>query len=173
MKSFAAIKDFMIVANVMLWLTGSMLTLLHPFFISMTDVNHNVKTKTLEVSVRVFTDDFEKALNKKCNCKIDLMKPAIKTEMEKQVAAYVTSHVGIKIDGNKQALHFVGYDEEEGSIWNYFEVKNVSSFTKMEIFNNILHENSEQQVNMIHVKANGKEKTEKLDYPKNTFTINW
>jgi ribosomal protein S17E len=163
----------MLVSNVMLWLTGSMATLLHPFFISMTDVNHNAKTKTLEVSVRIFTDDFEKALSKKCNCKLDLMKPVNKSEVENQIATYVTSHVSIKTDGKRQALQFVGYDEEDGSIWNYFEVKDIAPFTKLELFNNILHENSDQQVNMVHVKANGKDKTEKLDYPKNTLTVNW
>jgi hypothetical protein len=137
----------------------------------MTDVNHNAKTKTLEVSVRIFTDDFEKVLNKKCNCKVDLMKPAKKAEAEALISTYVNSHIGVKLNGNKQALQFVGYAEEDGSIWNYFEIKNVASVNRLEVFNNLLHENSEQQVNMIHVKANGKEKTEKLDYPKNTFTI--
>ena len=31
--------------------------ILHPFFISVTEINHNIKDKSLEVSCKIFTDD--------------------------------------------------------------------------------------------------------------------
>lgn len=153
------------------WTLSGIVALLHPFFISMTDINHNAKNKTLEISVRIFTDDFEKTLRKNCNCKVDLLKPVNKIETEKLVSNYIVKHLQIKVDAQPLTMNFVGYQQEEGSIWNYFEVKNVSNFKKLELHNSLLHDYNESQVNMIHIKANGNEKTDKLDYPKNTYTV--
>jgi hypothetical protein len=155
------------------WLVGSVVSVLHPFYISMTDINHNAKNKSLEVSVRIFTDDFEKALRKNCNCKVELLRPNDKGAMEKLAANYINSHLNIKVDGQPVQLQFAGFSNEDGSIWSFFEAKNVNSIKKLELFNNILHETNDQQINIVHVKANGKEKTEKLDYPKNVYSISW
>src|SRR6476661_2375693 len=34
----------------------------HPFHVSTTEINHNATDKTLEISCRIFTDDFESCL---------------------------------------------------------------------------------------------------------------
>src|SRR3954471_6824080 len=91
--------------------------LLHPFYISMTEINFNNKTKSLEVSVRIFTDDFEKTLRKKCNCKVDLLAVNEKKAMERVVNDYVQQHLQFKIDGRPQPLEFAGYQQEEESTW--------------------------------------------------------
>ena len=153
------------------WLAIHTSMLFHPFYISMTEINFNNKSKSLEVSVRIFTDDFEKTLRKKCNCKVDLMAVNEKKAMEKVVNDYVQQHLQIKADGRLQALEFVGYQQEEESTWNYFLVKNVSQVKKLEIVNSLLHDYREEQVNMLHIKANGKDYTDKLDYPNKFFSI--
>lgn len=37
---------------------------LHPFHVSTTEINHNAKDKSLEITCRIFTDDFEAILGK-------------------------------------------------------------------------------------------------------------
>jgi hypothetical protein len=76
----------------------------HPFFISMTDINYNAGNKELEVSVRIFTDDFEKNLRKNCNCKVELIKPADKNAMNSLVNSYVLKHLQITVNGKTMAL---------------------------------------------------------------------
>ena len=34
----------------------------HPIYVSVTEIEHNAKDKTLEISCKIFTDDFEKTL---------------------------------------------------------------------------------------------------------------
>ena len=138
---------------------------MHPFFISMTEVNHNASNKTLEVSVRIFADDFEKALSGSCHCKIDLLHPANKTATDKIVGEYIAKHLVVSVDGKPAILQFQGYQQEDGSTWSYFEVKNVASVKKIDINNNLLYDYNNSQINMVHVKANGKEQTDKLVYP--------
>lgn len=36
----------------------------HPFHVSVIEINHNAADKTLEISCKIFTDDFEKILAK-------------------------------------------------------------------------------------------------------------
>ena len=159
------------VVSVVQWLMLGVATIAHPFFISMTEINHNATNKTLEVSVRIYADDFEKALSKNCNCKIQLLKPTDKPAMDKAVSTYIANHLQIKVDGQPAALQYAGYQEEEGSIWTYFEVKNVASVKKVEITNSLLYEYKEEQINMVHVKANGKERSDKLDYPERSLVF--
>jgi hypothetical protein len=35
---------------------------LHPFHVSVVEINYNATDKTLEISCKIFTDDFEKVL---------------------------------------------------------------------------------------------------------------
>ena len=46
------------------WLIVAYTALIHPFFVSMTDINYNDNNKSLEISVRIFTDDLENTLRK-------------------------------------------------------------------------------------------------------------
>lgn len=137
----------------------------HPFFLSMTDINYNGKAKELEISVRIFTDDLEGTLKKNYAGKIDILHPANVVEMNKIVNDYLQKHLQIQVNNVPAQLHFIGYEQQEESIWSYFEVTNISGVKKLEITNSLLHDYSDNQVNMIHAKVGDDEKSDKLDYP--------
>ena len=44
----------------------------HPFYISVTEVAHNAKEKSLEVSCKIFADDMEAALSQQYKMQVDL-----------------------------------------------------------------------------------------------------
>ena len=46
------------------WLITASISILHPFYVSVIEIDHNAKDATAEISVRVFTDDLEKTLQK-------------------------------------------------------------------------------------------------------------
>ena len=142
------------------------LSFFHPFFISMTDVNYNDKSHELEVSVRIFTDDFENTLRKQhSGVNIDIEHPANQLQMNGFVNDYIQKHLSFTVNGKPVALSFTGYEKENESIWTYFEVKDVSAVQKISISNSLLQDYNEGQINIIHIKANGTEKETKLDYP--------
>ncbi len=147
------------------WVMMGMVSIVHPFFISMTDINYNSANKSVEVSVRIFSNDFEETLKKQCDCKVELSRPTNKPAMEKLVSSYISNHLQVKIDGSIGTLQFAGYQEEDGSIWSYFEIKNVSFFKKIEINNSLLYDYKQEQINMVHIKANGKDQSNKVEYP--------
>jgi hypothetical protein len=155
------------------WLFAPLMFLVHPFYVSMTEINHNTSNKSVEISVRIFADDLEDAIKKNCQCNIDLLKPADKALAERYINTYIQRNFQVKVDGQPKTLVFVGYQQEDLSIWSHYEISNVSSIKQLEISNSLLHDHLNEQVNMITIKANGKQQTEKLDYPKKDWVVKY
>ena len=150
------------------WLLIAYTAMIHPFYVSMTDINYNDKNKSLEISVRIFTDDFEQTLRKSHQDKIDILHPANQELMNKYVSAYIQQHLQLKVNDKPVQLNFVGYEQQSESIWSYFEVQQVAQVNKLAIMNDLLHEYNNNQINMMHVKVKEAEKSNKLNYPENT-----
>jgi len=148
------------------WLMIVAATALHPFYVSVIDINHNAKDKILEVSVRIFTEDFEDILKKDFHTKVDLTSPADKAAVNKMINTYVLNKLQLKVDGKPVALHYIGYEIQRESTWSYFEVDNVPALKKMDINCNLLYDFEDKQMNIFHVKFNRQEKSYKLDNPK-------
>ena len=148
------------------FLFNAFIHLLHPFYIAMTDINYNKQDKALEISVRIFTDDFENALRKQhTNVNIDILHPANQEQMNGFVKDYIQQNLHIAIDNEPATISFAGYEQQQESIWAYFEIKNIAQVQKLAINNALLYDYSKEQSNMIHVKVNDKEQTTKLNYP--------
>ena len=147
------------------WLLVGYTALIHPFFVSMTDINYNDNNKSLEISVRIFTDDFENTLRKYHQDKIDILHPANQEQMNVYVKDYIQQHLQMKVDDKAVQLSFVGYEQQSESIWTYFEVNKVDKVKKVEIVNNLLHDYNTNQINMMHIKVKGNEQSDKLNYP--------
>ncbi len=155
------------------WLTIGLLALLHPFFVSVIEINHNAKEKSVEVSMRIFTDDFEGALKKFSNTKVDLANPANKEAIDKIIVSYIKQKMYLQIDGKPVLLEYVGYEIKKESVWLYFEIDNIATLKKVQVNCNLLYECQEKQMNIFHVNANGKEKSYKLDNPATTTSFDF
>jgi len=137
----------------------------HPFFVSVTEIEHNAKDKTLEVSCKIFTDDFEKTLRMAYNSHIDLLNTKEKEAMNKFVSDYVQQHLKISLEGKNVTMRFLGYEQIEEGIYSYYQVDNVSSVKNISVTNNILYEYKKEQLGLIHVTVNGSRKSSKLINP--------
>ncbi len=151
----------------------NVLTSPHPLFISVSEIEHNQKEKTVEISCKIFTDDFEKTLRMNSKEKVDLLNPALKSQMEKLVNSYIQKHLIVEIDSRKAAMKFLGYEQQEEGITSYFQVDNISSIKKMKVFNNLLYEFSVQQLGIIHAIVNGNRKSSKLANPEAEASFEW
>lgn len=139
---------------------------LHPLYISVTEMEYNATDKTLEISCKVFTDDFEKALAKANESKVDMYNSKDKAILEKQIADYVRKHLQIKVDGKLLSLEYVGYELEEQSTWSYYQVSKMSAAPKkVEVQSTIFYELYDKQINILHMSSGGNRKSTKLDYP--------
>jgi hypothetical protein len=137
----------------------------HPFFVSVTEINHNAGDKNLEISCKIFTDDFETALTKSTGTKVDLFNPRDKQLAEKQIATYIKKHLVMRLDNKPVTLEFVGFERENEAVWSYLQVPQASAPKKIEINNDLLYDAFDQQINLIHISVGGNRKSTKLNYP--------
>ncbi len=137
----------------------------HPIFVSVTQIDHNAAAKTLEISCKVFTDDFEQILRKETTAKIDLLNPAFKTAMGPLVNKYIQQHLQIKVNDKNVALQFLGFEQQEEGITSYYQVNDIATVKKVTVADNILYESKPQQMEIIHVTVNGERKSSRLNNP--------
>ncbi len=152
-------------------MTG-VIALLHPFYVSVIEIQHNAKDNNIDISVRIFTEDLETTL-KKINTKIDLIHPIDQSLNNQLINNYITKKLQIKIDGKIYPLHYVGYELQQESIWSYFDIPNISALKKIEVDCSVLYDFETNQINIIHVKEKGIEKSYKLDYPKTNASFDF
>ena len=137
----------------------------HPLYVSVTEINHNAKDKTLEVSCKMFTNDFETTLEKSAHVKVDLSEPKDKKLADKLISDYVSRHLQLKVDGRAVVLHYIGSEKEADGTWSYFQVNEVPAVKKIDIMNNLLYDSFEQEINIMHVTVGGEKKSTRLNYP--------
>ena len=139
----------------------------HPLYITVTEINHNPADKSLEISCKIFTNDFEGALQNTFHNHVDLSDPKSKTANDKLVNDYIAMHLKIKVDEKPATLQFVGSEKEKETeaTWSYFQAPNVPGVKKIEITDNLLYESFPTQINIIHVTVSGNRKSTKLDNP--------
>jgi hypothetical protein len=147
------------------WLMAAVLAAVHPFYVSVTEIDHNAKNKTLEISCKMFLDDTEKALEKAHHLPVELTKPKNPQEAQRLVSDYIRKHFLLKVDGKPANLEFAGYEVEGASIWSYFQVSNIAGLHRLDITNTILYEMYDGQISIMHAKAEGQEKSIRINNP--------
>ncbi|BAV05778.1 hypothetical protein SAMN05421788_10879 [Filimonas lacunae] len=144
----------------------SALLTLHPFFVSVTEVKQNTKDKSLEISCKLFIDDLEKALAAHYKTPVDLSAAQKKDQNDKWIAGYFKQHFQVTINGQAYTAEYVGYEKESEAAWCYLQVNNApASIKKLEISDNLLYEQFESQINIIHATVNGERKSTKIANP--------
>jgi len=137
----------------------------HPIFMSVIEIEHNAKDKTLEISCKIFTDDLEKTLRQTYKGSVDLINPKDKAAMNSAVNEYIQKHFSLMVNGKKVSLQFIGYEQKEEAIMSYLQVDNINSVNKIDITDNILYEYKKEQLQIIHAMVDGNRKSTRLNNP--------
>lgn len=152
---------------------GGNVPVFHPFHLSTTEINHNASDQTLEISCRIFTDDFESALVKQFGGRADFSNAALKSRMDTLVKNYIISHLQLKVENKNVGLSYVGWEQDHEAIEAYFQVSGIKTMHRLDAVNTLLHNVFTDQMNIMHVIEAGKRKSEKLDYPTAAVTFNF
>ena len=155
------------------YLVAACLSIFHPFYVSVTEINHNVKAQSVEISCRMFYDDLEHVLEKQYNTRLDIVKPTNKDQLNKFINDYIHHHLIIKIDGKILNPAYVGYEIQEDGAWSYLEVKGITKAQKIEVHDDLLYTEHAEQINMLHITVNGERKSTKLDNPAADASFNF
>lgn len=155
------------------WLISASIAILHPFFVSVIEIEHNPKDATAEISIRIFTDDLEKTLQKQSTTTIDIIKPINKALIDQKISQYIGQKLQLKINGKAVKFNYIGYEIIKESTWSYFEVTDIKEMNAVDINCSILHDFETSQINLFHVKSKGNQRSYKLDYPNKTTSFSF
>ncbi len=169
----ASVYKWLAILPVMILLTSAKPPEFHPFHVSVVEIEHNGADKSLEISCKIFTDDFETSLAAIYKTKVDLINPPNKAAMDTLVKKYIFSHLSFRVNGKPATMSYVGFENDKEAAYGYVQIDNVSSLTKLDITNTILFDKFDDEVNIMHVKFNGVRKSTKLDYPGKEASFSW
>ena len=132
---------------------------LHDFHTSLSEIKYNPKEKSLEISIRVFTDDFEKALTQLNNGqKVPIN--SNDTKSDAIIEKYLLRHFAL-ISPAKQlkSFNYIGKELEGDATWIYLEIPNSQTLTEYIFLNDILLEQFADQTNLVNIFYPNQKKT--------------
>lgn len=145
----------------------------HKFYVSVTQVDYVPSKKRIEITSRIFIDDFEKALNKKYNKTLNLTSTRELPEAEELIKGYLKEKVKISINKKPQEIVFLARELEGDVLILYSKIDISKKINTFEIYNALLTEVYSDQQNIVHTHINGNKKSllmtntaskEKIDY---------
>ncbi|MGI9525561.1 MAG: DUF6702 family protein [Weeksellaceae bacterium] len=142
----------------------------HPYHVGTVEINYDKATKTYQVTARFFLDDLEDAINLKRKSPLYFYKPNQKALMQNALQQYMKAHLVIKGDDKNVPLRFLGYEENQESVYIYLESSEMPTPSTVTVGANALYDLFDDQINIIHIKINGHRKSHKLNYPDIYFT---
>jgi hypothetical protein len=136
----------------------------HPFFVTITEVEYNSKTKELGIATKFFPDDLEEALRKSTGKKYDIISGEKKSTGD-AINSYFSKHVQVLINGKPRQLSFLGYEIEKEVVWVYFNSTKVAGVKSIEVISSLMYDYKAEQTNIIHIKMDEKRQSFKLNAP--------
>ena len=136
-----------------------LLSSVHDFHSSVTQIDHNKEAKALQITVRLFSDDLSAALVKDGAPKMELGTASEPPEANELIAAYLQKHLVLKVNGKLAAFNYLGKEAQLDATWCYMEVEKVGNVRKLEIQNTLLLDDFEDQTNLVNLNIKGTKKS--------------
>jgi hypothetical protein len=132
-------------------LSGSWL--LHKFYVSLTEIRYNPKSERLEVSMRIFPDDLDRAMERNFGISTHLATEMEYKEADSLLQVYLDLHFALEVNGASVILNYLGKEPETDAIWCYLESEAIKDPGSIQVRSSLLTEEFGDQVNIIQVYA--------------------
>jgi hypothetical protein len=135
-------------------------SLSHDFHVSLTTINYSAEESTYQITIKLFTDDLEKALNAEYSEEIVLSTQ----EFDQNVEAYVQSRFKLYDDkGQRLNLAYLGKELEYDVTWVYVESVPAKASENLSVEITLLNEVFRDQSHIVHYYLGEKTSTALLD----------
>jgi predicted RNase H-related nuclease YkuK (DUF458 family) len=132
---------------------------LHKFYVGVFQIDYFKEKKAVQITVRLFIDDLEKALYKKHNKHIYITTKDEIAEANTLIANYLSEKLKIKINNKSQSLQFLTKEQEDNIVICYLKIPFKDNIKDLEITNTVLSDIFKEQQNLVHLNINGNKKT--------------
>ncbi|MEQ8477031.1 DUF6702 family protein [Fulvivirga sp.] len=147
---------------------------LHPIHITVTDINFDQERSALEIVSKVFLDDLESEIRSlKKEEYLDITKPGEKRTTDDLLRPYIKERFKVMVNGKEVECVYLGHEVETEAIYLYLEVEKVKKFKSISVENTVLLNFFDDQVNMVHVKVDGKLRSMKIESGEEVGTLEY
>jgi hypothetical protein len=120
----------------------------HEFYVGLTDIEYNTRTETYQVSMKLFTDDLDLALEKTGSISEE-------TPRDTLIFRYLRKHFQLEGEENAISLRPIGSETEADVTWIYLESGRQEPSAELLVLNDVFMEIFKDQTHIIHFIANG------------------
>ena len=123
----------------------------HPFHASVTELMYNSSTGNWEMSLKVFTNDFENTLNR--NYQTGVLNLGTDKESNKAsdwIQQYIQKHIKIMYNNAPLEMDIIGREGDLDALYIYVEFKANSQKGTYTFYNTVLFELFDNQENIVH-----------------------
>ena len=129
-------------------------TSIHKFYVSVTNIGYSEKDSALQITSRVFKDDFENVLEERYDFKTELGSETESPLADSYVERYLRTKFLVRINEEDAHFTYIGKKRENDVLIFYLEIPNLNyqQIKSLEIQNEVLTDLFEEQQNVIHFK---------------------
>ena len=131
---------------------------LHAFHISKTDMTFKPAEKMLQLTMHLFIDDLEIALEKQGNKKLFVGTEREISNTNDLIFKYLQSNFKLKLNTKDAAYQWVGKEatSDKQALWVYLEIKNLKDLRNIFVENKVMTEVFNDQKNIVQVNVPSK-----------------
>jgi len=141
---------------IVLFFTLSSFSNLHKYYVSLTQIDYINDSKSIQITMNIFLDDFEQTLNSVFNKEFRLDSKEELKDSNDYIQKYLQDHFELKVNDKVIKIHYLGKEYESDIVYLYIEVENVKGITTIEVKNSMLIDYFPKQQNLIKLKINNK-----------------
>ncbi len=135
-------------------------TVAHKFYVSVTNISYSEKDQSLQITSRIFIDDFEAVLLERYGIESYLATDAESKQANEYIEKYLRTKFLMFIDGEQRQYNFLGKKYDNDIMICYLEVPelDIDEVKSIEV-QNVLTDLFDEQQNVVHFKIKGKKKS--------------
>ena len=136
-------------------------TVAHKFYISVTSVEYSDKDRALQITTRIFIDDFEKVLQERYGITGSLATKEESDMADAYIEKYLRTKFMVEINDRPVDFDFLGKEYDNDIMICYLEVPKIdmSTATSISVENEVLMDIFEEQKNVVHFKLGNQKKS--------------
>ncbi|MGH1364833.1 MAG: DUF6702 family protein [Calditrichia bacterium] len=125
---------------------------------SICDIEFNSETSTLEITLKLFTDDLENTLQQGKN-KLHLGEEGESATADSLLESYLKRVFAIQVNSKPTDCTFIGKEYEDDVTFCYLEITTEVMPKQLTIDNRVLMKEIPSQVNLVHIRSGENKKS--------------
>tara|TARA_R110000868_G_scaffold30589_5_gene112948 strand:- start:6018 stop:6524 length:507 start_codon:yes stop_codon:yes gene_type:complete len=149
-------------------------TVVHKFYVTVTNIAYSEKEDAIQITSRIFIDDLEKTFKERYDVNARMATSEELESVDTYIEKYLKSKFVVYFDGKPQTYTFIGKKYDNDVVVCYLELPNVNlpKLKSILVTNEILTDMFEEQQNVVHFKFKGKKKSFVLTRENNKGMLN-